>query len=61
MVPLLFSVDAESRGVPCADLGFFISGEFSLKVLEAVCLFFHNGHEALVAVGQRGVVKHQLV
>ena len=56
MVPLLFSVGAESWGVPCADLGFFLTGEFSLEVLHVVGLFLHEGHEALVAVGQRGVV-----
>ena len=56
MVPLLFAVGAESWGVPCADLGFFKTGKFSIKVLQAVGLFLHEVHEALVAVGQRGVV-----
>ena len=55
MVPLLFAVSTESWGVPCADL-FFLSGEFSLEVLELVGLFLNEGHEVLVAVGQRGVV-----
>ena len=40
MVPLMFAVGAESRGVPCTDLGFLILGEFSLEVLEVVCFFF---------------------
>ena len=56
MVPLLFAVGAESWGVPCADLGFLKTGEFSLEVLELVGLFLHEGHEALTDVGQCGVV-----
>ena len=56
MVPLLFEVGVESWGVPCADLGFFLMGEFSLKFLELVGLFLHEGHKALLLVGQCGVV-----
>ena len=56
MVTLLFSVGAESWGVPCTDLGFFKTGEFSLEVLELVGLILHKINAALVAVGQRGVV-----
>ena len=56
MVPLLFAVGAESWGVPCADLGFLKTGEFLLEVIQVVGLFLHEGHEALVAVSQYGVV-----
>ena len=56
MVPLLFAVGAKSWGVPCADLFFFKTGEFLIEVLQVVGLFLHEGHEALVSVGQRGVV-----
>ena len=56
MVPLLFAVGAKGWGVPCADLSFFEPGKFLLEVLQVVGLFLHEGHEALVAVSQRGVV-----
>ena len=56
MVPLLFAVGAENLGVLCADLGFFKTGKFSLEVIQVVGLFLHEGHEALVSVGQCGVV-----
>ena len=56
MVPLLFAVGAKSWGVPCADFRFFVPGEFSLEVLQVVGLFLHEGHEALVAVSQCGVI-----
>ena len=35
---------------------FFMTGKFSLEVLELVGLFLHKGREDLVAVGQRGIV-----
>ena len=56
MVPLLFAVGAKTWGVPCADLRFFETGEFSLKVPQVVGLFLHEGHEDLVAVSQCGVI-----
>ena len=56
MVPLFFEVGAKGWGVPCADLRFFEPGELSLEVLQVVGLFLHEGQEALVGVGQRGVV-----
>ena len=56
MVPLLFAVGAKGWGVPCADLGFLVLGEFSLEVLQVVSLLLDKGHKALVAVSQRGVI-----
>ena len=58
MVPLLFGVGAKGWGVPCAGLGLGFSepGEFSLEVLQVVGLLLDEGHEALVAVSERGVV-----
>ena len=58
MVPLLFVVGAKGWGFPCAGLGlgFLDLGEFSLEVLQVVGLLLDKGHEALVAVCQRGVV-----
>ena len=58
MVPLLFAVGAKVGGVPCANLGLGFSepGEFLLEVLQVVGLLLDEGHEALVAVSQRGVI-----
>ena len=56
MVPLLFAVGAKGWGVPCAGLGFFDPGEFSIEVLQVVGLLLDEGHEALVGFSQRGVV-----
>ena len=58
MIPLLFAVGAKGAGVPCAGLGlrFPKLGEFSLEVLQVVILLLDEGHEALVAVRESGVV-----
>ena len=58
MGPLLFALGAKGGGVPCAGLGleFPEPGEFSLEVLQVVCLLLDKGHEALVAVREGGVV-----
>ena len=58
MVPLLFAVGAKGGGVPCAGLGLGFSepGELSLKVLQVVGLLLDEGHEALIAVRERGVI-----
>ena len=58
MVPLLFAVGAKGWGVPCdgLGLGFFEPGEFLIEVLQVVGLLLDEGHKAIVAVRQRGVV-----
>ena len=62
MIPLLFTVGAESQGVPCANLSWlFVSGKFPLQILDVVLLLLEEVHEDIVAGGQRGVVQHQLV
>ena len=38
-----------------------MSGWFPLQILDVVMLLLDEGHEALVAGGQCGVVQHQLV
>ena len=49
-------------GVTCAGLAALLNaGNFPLKVLDLVVLFFDESHEALVAHGKRGVVEHQLL
>ena len=37
------------------------AGNLPLKVLDLVVLFFDKSHEALVALGKRGIVEHQLL
>ena len=58
MIPLLFAVGAKGGGVLCdgLGLGFTEPGEFSLEVLQVVGLLLDEGHEALVAVREGGVV-----
>ena len=61
MVPLFFTIGADSRGVPCAGLAWIlVAGKFLLQVLDLVLILLGEDHEALVAGGQRGVIKHQL-
>ena len=37
-----------------------VAGKFSLQVFDLVLVLLDEGHEALVAGGQRGVIQHQL-
>ena len=61
MIPLFFTVGAESRRVPCAKLAWLlVLGYFPLHMLDFVLVLLDEGHEALVAGGQRGVIQHQL-
>ena len=61
MVPLIFTIGAESRGVPCAGLAWLlVAGKFPLQVLDLFLVLLDEGHEALVAGGQHGVIQHQL-
>ena len=55
---LLFAVSSKGGGVPWAGLGlgFLEAGEFSLKVFYIYGFLLDKGHEALVGVGEGGVV-----
>ena len=56
MKALFLAVSAEG-GVPCAGLtSLFHAGNFPLLVLDVVALLFYEGHYALVACSERGVV-----
>ena len=58
----LFAVIAQGGGVPSAGLAALINvGNFPLEGLDLVVLFFDEGHKALVARGESGVVEHQLL